>query len=151
MVAFCNHVKKVRAQPLQINNLAPDLKLALHQSIVAVEIHDELSIGAARHGKYIGDPGIHGVPCFHDARVFQAVPQLAVVCDVVFDWLQGFGSIVNHFARHVAESRENFINIKVLFVGPARKRQPLSVREVQWSGQQQQIAQVHHLAASERK
>ena len=40
MVAFRNHVNKVRPQPLQINNLAPDLKLALHQSIVAVEIHD---------------------------------------------------------------------------------------------------------------
>ena len=44
-------VKKVGSQPLQIDSLAPDLEFAFHQSIVAVEVHDELSIGAARHGK----------------------------------------------------------------------------------------------------
>ena len=51
VVALGNHVKKVCPQPLQIDNLAPDLEFAFHQSVVAVEIHDELSIGAAHHGK----------------------------------------------------------------------------------------------------
>ena len=127
MIALCNYVKKVCPEPLQIDNLAPDLQFPLHQSIVAVQIHDELSIGAARHGKNVGDPGIHGMPCFHDTRIFQVVPQLAVIRNVVFDGLQGFGAIVNHFARHVAECRKNFVDIEVFFIGPARERQTLLV------------------------
>ena len=67
------------------------------------------------------------MPCFHDARIVQVVPKLAVVRDVVFNGLQSFGAIVNHLAGHVAESCENLIDIEVFFIGPARKRQPLAV------------------------
>src|SRR6185437_14405671 len=58
VIAFGNHVQKACPQPFQIDNLDADLEFAFHQSIVAVEIHDELPIGAARHGKNIGDPGV---------------------------------------------------------------------------------------------
>src|ERR1022692_4249681 len=83
VVALGNYVKQICPQPLQIDDLSSDLQFPFHESIVAVKIYDELSIGAARHGKNIRDPGIHGVPCFHDPRIVEVVPKLAVLLNVV--------------------------------------------------------------------
>ncbi len=74
MVALGDHREQVGPQSFQVNQLTTDLQLALHQTIVAVKIYDELPVCAAGHGKDIRHPRIHRVPRFHHAWIVQIVP-----------------------------------------------------------------------------
>src|SRR6185437_12227087 len=127
VIALRNHVEEVCFESLQIHDLSADLEFSFHQAVVPVEIDYELSICAAGHRKDVCHPGVHGVPCFDHSRIIQAVPKLAVICYVVFYRFKRLGAIVDHLARHITESCENFIEVEVFLVGPSSKCEAFAI------------------------
>ena len=121
VIAIGDDRQQIGSQPAQVHPLAANHQFALHQAIVAVQVHDELAKRSAGQRNVVRDPGVHGVPGLDDLRIVQVVPQLQVVADVVLHRLQRLCAVVDHLAGHVAEGRQNLVDIEVLLVGPARK------------------------------
>src|SRR6266566_9736545 len=69
MIGESDHIEQVRANTAHIHLLATNAQRALHEPVLLVELLNELPVGGPGHGDEIGDPGVHGVPRFHDARV----------------------------------------------------------------------------------
>src|SRR5664279_198488 len=125
----------------EVHAFASDHELAAHQLVIAVKVHDELAEGATGQRHVVGHPRVHRMPRFHNARIVDVVPKLHIVSNVVFYRLERFGPVVDHLSGHIAKRCENFVYIKVAFVGPAREGQVLLVGKVEGSGQQNQVAQ----------
>ena len=73
-----DHIEQVRADTTQVYALTTNDHPSLNQPVLPVQLLNELLIGGPSHGDEIGDPGVHGVPRFHDTRVIQVVPQRQV-------------------------------------------------------------------------
>ena len=81
------------------------------------------------------------MPGFRDLRIVQVVPQTQMTANVVFDRLQRLGAIFDHFSRHVAEHRQDFFDIEIALIGPLGEGDIFFFREIERSGEEQQIPQ----------
>ena len=139
MIGEGDHIQQVRSDTTQVHPFATNDQRPFNESVLLVELFDELAISCPGHINEIVYPGIHSVPCFHDARVIQVVPQSQVGTNIVLDGLECLGSVVDQFAWHVAEGGDNLIGIEALIVNPAHEAPRRLVGEVQRSRQQNEV------------
>src|SRR5712692_3442100 len=59
MIGQRNHIEQVSADMAQIHPLATNDQLPLNESILPVELFDELQISCPSHWDEIGYPGVH--------------------------------------------------------------------------------------------
>ena len=141
VIGFGDYIQNAGRDFLQINGLASEYKRAVLQTILLVELVDQLPVGAARHGNRFTDPSIHGVPRFHHARVIDAIPEADIVADEVLHGFQRLRPIIDQLSRDISKSVDDTVGIKLIAVGPASESARLGVGEVERCGEQDQIFQ----------